>query len=369
MKQQSNIQYDLDFWKNYDRNKVTMNPSSFAMFCLSRMKKGSTMLDVCCGNGRDSQYFKKCGLSVTSFDHETVNLLDKKPGFGFTQTFDHVYCRFVLHCLPEHLEDYVLINSHKVLNTGGLLFIEVRSNKGVIPDFLKDHYRRLIDLRELKNKLRNLNFKVICEFEEAGLSVYNEEDPVLIRIVARKHGNIITRGTEREEKKTYNPIHLEQSIHLLFTTRQIFDDNNISFFLIFGTLLGAYRDGFFIKHDTDIDLGLLEESKEKVMFLIEEGYFALYGMKYTREWHGKGHLKAMQYKNDYIDFWFFKKDGVMYRSGGSYNMKAYQIDKGFSTIKFYGQEFKTVHNIEEYLNRHYPIGDWRIPVLDYHAKY
>ena len=366
------LEYNLDFWKAYDKSKVTMEPSTFSAFCLPYMKRGDVLLDVCCGNGRDSKYFIDNGLTVVSFDYETLDLKDKKPYFGddLEIPFDHVYCRFVLHSIPEELEDYVLINAHKVLKNEGLLYIEVRSDKGDISDTIDNHYRRLLDIDVLRNKLTNLNFGIIFEIESKGLSVYNGEDPVLIRFVVQKKGEIRTRGTEREEKKTYNSvINPLYSIHLLLTVKRIFEENNIPFLLVFGTLLGAYRDKGFIKHDTDIDLALLDEYRSKVLELIDNGYFAIYGFLYTREWHKKEHLMALQYKTDWVDFWFFKKVGNVYKSGRFYSIKAKQIDNGLSTIEFYGYRFKTVKNIEAFLQRHYPNCNWRVPVVDYHAKF
>lgn len=361
--------YTVDFWKQFDRTKVTTEPSTFSTFCLPYMKGGQTVLDICSGNGRDSQFFKNNGLEVTSFDHEVLNLKDRIPRFGLSKTFDNVYCRFVLHCIPESLEDYILLNAHKVLRDDGFLYIEVRSDKGEISSGINHHYRRLINIDDLRKKLRYLNFEIISEVESTGLSVYNNEDPVLIRFIAKKLGEIKIRGTVRDEKKTYCPINPLYSLYLLMKVKQIFDDNNIPFFLIFGTLLGAYRDKGFIQNDSDIDLGLLQEYREKVIELIEEGYFAIYGFWYIRDWHKKTHLAALQYKTDYIDFWFFEKRGAIYRSGRFYNIRASQIDKGFSEIEFYGEKFKTVNNIDKYLKRHYPDGDWRIPKEGYHAKY
>jgi len=363
------LEYNINFWKGFDRTKVTTKNSTFAEFCLSYMKQGESVLDICYGNGRDSTFFKDNNLIVSSFDYETLDLRDKKPKFSLGKTFNNVYCRFVLHCIPEGLEDYVLISAHSVLDIGGLLCIEARSDKGEVSDVIDQHYRRLIDGEMLRKKLKHLDFEILFEIETAGLSIYNEDDPVLIRIIAKKSGEIRTRGTLREEKKTYCPINPFYSIYLLLTVKRILEENNIPFFLVFGTLLGAYRDKGFIKYDTDIDLGLLEEYKEKIMNLIDEGYFAIYGFLFTREWHKKTHLVALQYKTDWVDFWFFKKVGSLYRSGKAYSIKPSQIEHGFSTIKFYGHEFKTVKNIEDFLDRHYPEHGWKTPVPGYHAKH
>lgn len=294
--------YDINYWKTFDWKKITMQHSDFAEFCYTYMMPHESVLDICNGNGRDSVFFEEKGLEVTSFDFGILNLEDRIPLFNLKEKFKHVYCRFVLHCLPERLEDYILINSNKILENHGLLYIEARSDKGIIEDSLDTHYRRFINKEDLKNKLERLNFKIISEKESADLSEYNNENPVLIRIVAEKFGDIVTRGMLQDEKKTYCPLNVLTSYYLLTTVKRIFQENNITFFLLFGTLLGAYRDKGFIKGDTDIDLGLFEKDKEKVMCLINDGYFAIYGFLFIREWHGKDHLKALQYKTDYIDF-------------------------------------------------------------------
>ena len=46
--------------------------------------------------------------------------------------------------------------------------------------------------------------------------------------------------------------------------KNILDKNNINFFLIFGTALGAHREKKFIEHDNDIDLGLYSIEFDKI---------------------------------------------------------------------------------------------------------
>lgn len=49
-----------------------------------------------------------------------------------------------------------------------------------------DHFRRFIVKKELEEKLEKLEFEIIYEKEDKGLSKTTVSDPVLIRIIARK---------------------------------------------------------------------------------------------------------------------------------------------------------------------------------------
>ena len=169
--------YVSDFWgEYYNRVNIPMESSSFAQFCLPHINlSDDKILDICCGNGRDSKFFSSKGINTSAFDihsidlpgvnFKTLNLEDKGHNFSYEDgTFGSVYSRFVLHAVPEILEDYILINSNRVLKDGGLLFIEARSDSGQISDSLDPHYRRLINIDVLIEKLKNLNFEI--EFKQ-----------------------------------------------------------------------------------------------------------------------------------------------------------------------------------------------------------
>jgi hypothetical protein len=88
----------------------------------------------------------------------------------------------MLHAVPEEIEDHILWESWNILKEGGMLCIETRSDKGKVP--MDDHYRRLININKLLDKL--VDYDIIYNTEQRGLSVYNNEDPMLIRIICKK---------------------------------------------------------------------------------------------------------------------------------------------------------------------------------------
>ena len=373
----SGLEYISKYWDDfYKKESVTMEHSSFASFCLPYVDKRSNMLDICCGNGRDSIFFANNMVNVCAFDLHPIgninfgytiyNLENKTHGFVYDDnSFGSIYCRFVLHCMPEDIEDYILINSSHVLKDNGLLFIEARSDKGVIPDNLQNHYRRLINKDSLIQKIENLNFEIIEIDERDGLSIYNNEDPVLIRIVAKKKG-IIEINSKLTWDEWYIPnrhLNEESSTHLLLSTKKVLDSHNISFWVIFGTLLGIYRDKKFIEYDTDIDLGIKYNDITKVLDIINEGYFAIYGLSFIRD--ASPHLYSLRYKDDYIDLDFFAKIKNLYRCAIHIIIPS-QIEHPPTEITFLDHTFNTVNDIEKYLR--YVYGNWKIRIRNKHAR-
>ncbi len=98
---------------------------------------------------------------------------------------------------------------------------------------------------------------------------------------------------------------------LLF--KSLMDKQNISFGLIYGTLLGAIRENDFISHDEDIDLYMLEENKE--LFLEKLFYLRKHGFEVAR--YDKRGLLSIIRNGEYIDIYFFSKfkKGVRISSG------------------------------------------------------
>lgn len=167
-------------------------------------------------------------------------------------------------------------------------------------------------------------------------------------------------------KRIRNNNFKKNNAKVLIEATKALESINIDFWLAFGTLLGSYREGKFISHDLDIDLGVdssVDPQKVEMAMLkkgfIKTRYFECIDNKtrYISE-------QTFRLKNVDIDvFYFHKKDNqvwtnVFYKNeekmGGTwFAKKNYFPAHQLSSIKFMGLEIKIPHNTEEYLRSHY----------------
>jgi ubiquinone/menaquinone biosynthesis C-methylase UbiE len=213
---------ESSYWNAfYDKQQLDLlAPSSFALACLERLSKGARLLELGCGNGRDALFFADRGLRVIACDQSDVAVsalsrqvaearhFDHRPQFvagDFTRlpedwagTLDVVYSRFTLHAITREECSRALGWAKRALRPGGELFIEARSVKGSLygkgqpvegerDAFIYDgHYRRFLRIEELLSEVQGLGFAVTQVTESAGLAVYKDDDPVVIRLVATR---------------------------------------------------------------------------------------------------------------------------------------------------------------------------------------
>ena len=157
---------------------------------------------------------------------------------------------------------------------------------------------------------------------------------------------------------------------LLWQLSDLFNKSNITFWLGFGTLLGAVRENNFIIHDPiDIDLELHYKDYWKVREILKNTEW-----KYKYVWA----RELAIYKNPedlplHIDLFFTEQSRTkvylyMYRpnnkDGGKWTKEwRYVTPKKYyfplKTIKFLDRDFKVPNNFEGYLTHHY--GNWKIP--------
>lgn len=172
-----------NYWPEfYRQKKAPTAPTSFARFAAKHLPKG-TLLDVGCGNGRDSYFLAKNGFKVCGFDPAVLNKKAKhcsfvtaKPDVG---QFDIVYSRFVLHAMPRR-EVMMLLNE-----TEGYFVAEARVT-GDKPKLYKNHQRWFVDPEWLIGHMVTIGFEILYFEKGRGLAPYKGEDPLVLRIIAKK---------------------------------------------------------------------------------------------------------------------------------------------------------------------------------------
>jgi len=202
---------DSDYWNSYYKeSKAPTNPSQFAVHVLSTLNSKKLILDLGCGNGRDSSYFCRAGHTVMSLDtsHEALLEVTKNSeGRAFpilanaatvssTKPFaDVVYSRFSLHSMDQDSYLKCIKNVKGMLVEGGSFWVEVRSvddelyKQGEFVEeriYKTDHSRRFFTLDALVSDLKELSFDIIFAEDQRGWAVYEDKDPKVIRIHCKR---------------------------------------------------------------------------------------------------------------------------------------------------------------------------------------
>ena len=202
-----------DYWNRYYQEGVCpMAPSPFAQYVETLVEPGRTLVDLGCGNGRDALYFAALGLSVTAIDLSDAAITALRAQGGDNPHFlcgdfindpihqpasyDYAYSRFTIHAINRQQERRLLLAMHRAIKPGGKFFIEVRGvhdplyGKGKPQEknafFYNNHYRRFIVMDELVESLQDVGFYVEYAQERTGFAPYGNDDPPVIRIVARR---------------------------------------------------------------------------------------------------------------------------------------------------------------------------------------
>jgi tellurite methyltransferase len=216
------VRMDKIYWNNYyqkhGRDKGISQQSSFAKFSLDNFftDKKLNIVELGSGNCRDAIFLAHHGHYVTAIDQSTAgidierrtlhagvaqNLNLKALDFireDYTQygEIDVFYSRFTMHSITKEDEALLLPNVYSALTRDGLFCIEVRTTKDPLfgvgepcgdNTFISDnHKRRFIDSEEFRDQVSVLGFKELYFSEENNLSIYKNDNPVLMRIILQK---------------------------------------------------------------------------------------------------------------------------------------------------------------------------------------
>jgi bifunctional enzyme CysN/CysC len=198
----------------YSHSSAPLEPSPFARHVVEQFAPSEppTVLEVGCGNGRDAAYFAAEGWDVTAIDRSSAAIESCKAqhrgprGLSFVQgtidelslsrsSFDVVYARFVLHAMALSEERSFLAAATRVLKPGGLALLECRSihdplaREGEVlspTERIHGHYRRFIVPEGIATRVIDAGLGVETLGESSGLAKHAGEDPVVVRLIARK---------------------------------------------------------------------------------------------------------------------------------------------------------------------------------------
>lgn len=187
-----------NFWNNFYKTFSIQKPSNFAKYLINKkyIIPNKKLIDIGCGNGRDTFYFKKKGINSFGIDNsETIiNLNKKKNKILFSKVnfcdenlnlkvkFDFIYCRFFLHTISDIEEKKFLKNLKKISNKKSKIFLEFRTVNDPLINYgeilgkyerMTDHYRRFINVNDFKiqitkHKLNIIDLKVSKSFARFG---------------------------------------------------------------------------------------------------------------------------------------------------------------------------------------------------------
>ena len=117
---------DTAYWNEYYKKNTpeSMPESNFASFVKKYLKSGKTLVDLGCGNGRDSLYFSKLGVNVIGIDASDTSIAKlnslkiKNASFIcgnfiscpliYAKKVEYFYSRFSIHAIDEKGEDIAL---------------------------------------------------------------------------------------------------------------------------------------------------------------------------------------------------------------------------------------------------------------------
>ena len=207
------------YWDEFYKKTELFNtrPSNFSRFCYNNFlknKKNIYILDIGCGNGRDSIFFFNKRLKVIGIDKSAAAIKINKKKFPHDKNllfykkdinkfdfkkfgkFDFIYLRFFLHAINFKTQKNLLKHIQNFKKKGTLIMLEFRtSNDSLINKGKKlsknetftNHYRRFISVKSILKSFEALSFKPIYLLEKKGLSKYKNDNPVLCRLILKSN--------------------------------------------------------------------------------------------------------------------------------------------------------------------------------------
>jgi ubiquinone/menaquinone biosynthesis C-methylase UbiE len=209
------MKYNKEFWDSYylKKKNIISKPSNFGVFFFKKfLKKKDIILEIGCGNGRDTFFFYKKTKNIIAIDQSKIVIkkniqlskkLNKKIKFincnfenfkkSKNQRVDFIYARFFLHTINTRQENKFIKLINFLKSRGKIkVALEFRTNedklkkKGKILNkyiSFTDHYRRFINVNNFLKKIKKNCYKIIYIKQGINLSKIKSDNPHLCRLV------------------------------------------------------------------------------------------------------------------------------------------------------------------------------------------
>jgi SAM-dependent methyltransferase len=198
----------------YSEATAPAEPSAFAHSVADRWPDLPVVIDIGCGNGRDSLFFITQRRKVAGLDScpEAIAACgqqsERLPGFAPDQgrfvagsATDRqsweaiagadsgpvlIYARFLFHAVPDAAEAAILdLAADLLARRGGALCAEFRTPRDeALAKVMPEHYRRFVDPDAFCARLEARGLRMVERHEGQGLAVYKGEDAYVARVHA-----------------------------------------------------------------------------------------------------------------------------------------------------------------------------------------
>lgn len=202
-----------DYWNKFYLGSFSLDiPSQFcAMFC-QEAPKGATVVEVGCGNGRDSRVMASHGFRVLGIDASVsaIEYCISQAGQAFDENLQYLnsdvtalevdavakfvgdapfylYSRFFQHSITEEEQEQMLAALASIGNGQLTGYFEFRNelDRNTQKLFGEQHYRRYQTTDYFVDVLARHGFESVYRIEGKGYAKYFGEDPHVSRVIAK----------------------------------------------------------------------------------------------------------------------------------------------------------------------------------------